>query len=146
VDGLKKPSIDKDVDMYAAALRSLQKISGLPSQEVVRIIGREFGAMISDKIASDQVPEVLGRLNAMLEGEELGHSEVRSWSPIVLLVTGCIGCERDPDYAGGRVTCPLREGIIEAVLQKKTGRKVSVQGRVVGKGVGTKTCEFEIRV
>lgn len=75
---MKKPSIDKDVDMYAAALRSLQKISGLPSQEVVRIIGREFGAMISDKIASDQVPEVLGRLNAMLEGEELGHSEVRS--------------------------------------------------------------------
>jgi predicted hydrocarbon binding protein len=44
------------------------------------------------------------------------------------------------------VTCPLREGIIEAALHKKTGKQVKVRGLTKGMGVGSKACEFEIDV
>jgi predicted hydrocarbon binding protein len=78
----------------------------------------------------------------MLEVEDLGQSRVKSWNPLVLEVSNCLRCEKDPDLEGGTVTCPLREGILEAAIRKKTGRTVKVKG--LTKGMGSKTCELEI--
>lgn len=143
---LPKPRIDRDVDMYAVALRNLQDVTGLPSREVLRIIGREFGGLLADRIKSDDVSEVVTYLNRAMESEELGHTDVESWEPIVLKVTNCLGCEREPDIEGGNASCPLREGILEAALSKKTGKSVKVRGFTYGKGVGGKTCEFKIDI
>jgi predicted hydrocarbon binding protein len=141
---LPKARIDRDVDLYAVALRNLQSVTGLSSSKVMRLIGREFGEILADKIEGDKVPDVVNSLNRMLKVEELGESKVKSWKPLVLEVSNCLGCERDPDFEGGKVTCPLREGILEAALHKKTGKTVKVKGLSSGVGVGTKACEFEV--
>lgn len=138
--------MDRDIDLYATALRNLQGVTGLRSAKVVRLIGREFGEILADKIDGDKVPEVVNSLNRMMEVEDLGQSRVKSWKPLVLEVSNCLGCERDPDLEGGVVTCPLREGILEAALHKKTGKSVKVRGLTKGMGVGSKACEFEIDV
>jgi predicted hydrocarbon binding protein len=136
--------MDRDIDVYATALRNLQGVTGLSSAKVMRLIGREFGDILADKIDGDKVPEVVNSLNRMMEVEDLGQSRVKSWKPLVLEVSNCLGCERDPDLEGGAVTCPLREGILEAALRKKTGKVVKVRSLTKGMGVGSKTCEFEI--
>lgn len=141
---MPKARIDRDVDLYAVALRNLQSVTGLSSSKVMRLIGREFGEILADKIEGDKVPDVVNSLNRMLKVEELGESKVKSWKPLVLEVSNCLGCERDPDFEGGKVTCPLREGILEAALHKKTGKTVKVKGLSSGVGVGTKACEFEV--
>ena len=143
---LPKARMDRDIDVYATALRSLQKMTGLPSAKVMRLIGKEFGDLLADKIDTDKVPDVVNSLNRMLEVEDLGESHVKSWKPLVLEVSNCLGCERDPDIEGGTVTCPLREGILEAALHKKTGRSVKVKGLTKGMGVGSKACEFEVEL
>jgi predicted hydrocarbon binding protein len=136
--------MDRDIDVYATALRNLQGVTGLPSGKVMRLIGREFGEILADRIEADKVPDVVNSLNKMMEVEDLGQSRVKSWKPLVLEVSNCLGCERDPDLEGGMVTCPLREDIIEAALHKKTGKQVKVRGLSRGMGVGSKACEFEI--
>jgi predicted hydrocarbon binding protein len=143
---MPKQRLDKDIDVYAVALRNLQDLTGLPSSKVVKLVGKEFGEILADKIESEKLPEVVNSLNKMLEVQDLGQSRVKSWKPLVLEVTNCLGCEKDPDFEGGRITCPLREGIMEAALHKKTGRTVKVKGLTQGIGVGAKTCEFEIEV
>jgi predicted hydrocarbon binding protein len=112
----------------------------------MRLIGREFGEILAEKIEGEKVPDVVNSLNKMLEVEDLGQSRVKSWKPLVLEVSNCLGCEKDPDLEGGVVTCPLREGILEAALHRKTGRTVRVKGLTRGMGVGSKSCEFEIDV
>jgi predicted hydrocarbon binding protein len=143
---MSKARMDRDIDLYATALRNLQGVTGFPSAKVVRLIGREFGEILADKIDGNKVPEVVNSLNRMMEVEDLGQSRVKSWKPLVLEVSNCLGCERDPDLEGGVVTCPLREGILEAALHKKTGKSVKVRGLSKGMGVGSKACEFEIDV
>ncbi len=138
--------MDREIDVYAVALRNLQGVTGMSSSKVVKLIGREFGELLADKIESDKVPEVVDSLNKMLAVEELGESRVKSWKPLVLEVSNCMGCEKDPDFEGGTVRCPLREGIMEGAIHKKTGRPVKVKGLTKGMGVGSKACEFEIQV
>ena len=143
---MPKAKLDRDIDVYAVALRNLQGVTGLPSSKVVKLIGREFGELLADRIESDKVPEVVDSLNKMLQGEELGESRIKSMKPLVLEVSNCMGCEKDPDMEGGTVRCPLREGIMEAAIQKKTGRPVKIKSLTKGMGVGSKACEFEIQV
>ena len=143
---MPKARMDRDIDLYATALRNLQGVTGLSSGKVMRLIGREFGEILADKIDTEKVPDVVNSLNKMMEVEDLGHSRVKTWKPLVLEVSNCLGCERDPDLEGGVVTCPLREGILEAALHKKTGKPVKVRGLTKGMGVGSKACEFEIDV
>ncbi|MGA1975006.1 MAG: hypothetical protein ABSG92_05160 [Conexivisphaerales archaeon] len=143
---MPKAKMDRDIDVYAMALRNLQSVTGLPSAKVMRLIGREFGEILAEKIEGEKVPDVVNSLNKMLEVEDLGQSRVKSWKPLVLEVSNCLGCEKDPDLEGGVVTCPLREGILEAALHRKTGRTVRVKGLTRGMGVGSKACEFEIDV
>jgi predicted hydrocarbon binding protein len=138
---MPKARMDRDIDLYATALRNLQGVTGLPSAKVMRLIGREFGEILADRIDTQKVPEVVNSLNKMMEVEDLGQSRVKSWKPLVLEVSNCLGCERDPDLEGGTVTCPLREGILEAALHR-TGKSVKVLTK--GMGVGSKACEFEI--
>ncbi len=143
---MPRGKIDREIDVYATALRNLQGVTGLSSKRVVRLIGKEFGEILADKIEGEKVPEVVNSLNKMLEVEELGQTRVKSWKPLVIEVSNCLGCEKDPDLEGGTVTCPLREGIMEAAIHKKTGREVKVRGLTKGMGVGSKVCEFEVDV
>ncbi|HVP22623.1 MAG TPA: hypothetical protein VMS77_01775 [Conexivisphaerales archaeon] len=138
--------MDREIDLYAVALRNLQGVTGLPSSKVMRLIGMEFGELLADKIDSQKVPEVVESLNRMLEVEDLGQSRVKSWKPLVLEVSNCLGCEMDPDLEEGTVRCPLREGILEAAIHKKTGKTVKVKGLTTGVGVGSKACEFEVQL
>jgi len=133
-----------EFEYYLKALQILSNLSGVSLSESQKILGYEFGKMLSRSLVGNNAHEILKELSLLLERNDLGHTEIEGQNPIRLTVYRCLGCEWIPDAEPSTSTCPLREGLIEAVLHEKLNANVKVTSVSAGSAYGEKICKFDI--
>lgn len=139
-------SFKPEFEYYLKALQVLGNLSGVSLSESQKLLGYEYGKRLSQRIVGSNAHEILKEVSLLLEQNDLGHTEIEGQNPISLTVHRCLGCEWIPDAERFTSTCPLREGLIEAVLHEKLKVNVKVTSVSTGSAYGEKICRFNVQI
>jgi hypothetical protein len=74
-----------EFEYYLKALQILSNLSGVSLSESQKILGYEFGKMLSRRLVGNNAHEILKELSLLLERNDLGHTEMWGQNPISLL-------------------------------------------------------------
>ncbi len=139
-------SFKPEFEYYMKALRILGDLSGVSLSESQRILGYEYGKKLSQRLKSNNINDLIKEFSLLLEQNDLGHTDIEGTNPIKLTVHRCLGCEWIPDAERFTSACPLREGLIEAVIREKLNVNAKVNSISIGSAYGEKICKFEIKL
>ena len=133
------------VDIFAPALRRLQRVSGVSSESLFERIAEVLGQELAKAMTSTVLDSVIDELGVLFDSLRLGRITVEKGKPqITLTINECLGCEQIPD-AAGYANCVLREGILKAIFDERLGINSNVKLLTSrGSEFGAKTCKFAI--
>lgn len=135
------------VDIFAPALRRLQRVSGVSSELLFQRIAETLGQELAKAMTSTSLDSVIDELEVLFDSLGLGKISVeKNNSDLTLTINQCLGCEQVPD-AEGYANCALREGILKSIFDERLGvnSNVKLLGSH-GTEFGAKTCQFAIRL
>lgn len=135
------------VDVFAPALRRLQRVSGMSSESLFQRIAEALGQELAKAMTSTTLDSVLDELGLLFDSLRLGKISVEKGNPqLALTIEECLGCEQIPD-AAGYANCVLREGVLKAIFDERLGVNSHVKMLAShGTEFGAKTCKFAIGI
>lgn len=133
------------VDVFAPALRRLQRVSGISSESLFQGIAEALGQELAKAMTSTSLDSLFDELGVLFDSLRLGKISVEKGNPqIALTISECLGCEQIPD-AAGYANCVLREGVLKAIFDERLGINSNVKLLSShGTEFGSKTCKFAI--
>lgn len=110
---------------------------GLDVHPALKEIGRDAGRSLAKDFGSNEIDTLLNEISEFWEDTGLGHMEVVGEGEVV--VHDCFDCGDMPNT--GSTLCSLDEGMIEGIVEEKTGLEVQViESECYGMGDGH--CKF----
>ena len=126
------------------SLRYVIESWGLSLDEMLRETGHDIGNQISKELGNTN-GEMLETLNVIAKfwaENDMGTLEIQKKRPLVIRIESNYDCSGVPDV--GRPLCAMDEGIMEAILSKRTGKKWKVR-EFVCHGTGHDHCLFSVK-
>ncbi len=141
---IKPRESDEIAESIKVTMRALKDYFGLKSgsqRERLRVIGSEFGHLVSRNIASSKRPKnVLREVSSFWTAHGLGEMDVSEDRPLTFSMRDCFDCV---GTRADETLCGFKEGFINAILNDKSIRLGSVR-EVECCGSGAETCKFTI--
>lgn len=133
------------VDVFAPALKRLQRVSGVSSESLFQRIAEALGQELAKAMTSTTLDSLLDELRVLFDFLRLGKVSVEKGNPqVALTIDECLGCEQIPD-AAGYANCVLREGVLKAIFDERLGVNSLVKLLAShGTEFGAKTCKFVV--
>ena len=113
---------------------------GLDIHPALKEIGRDAGKRIAENFESEDMEGLLDEVGEFWRENRLGQVEVVDENNI--LVQDCFDCCDMPDIE--TTFCSLDEGMIEGIIEAKTGMDVDVK-EIECFGTGDEHCKFNIQ-
>lgn len=113
---------------------------GMNVEPALKEIGKDAGESLAENFESEDLPGLLKEIQDFWKENRLGKIELRDG---YLLVRDCFDCGGLPDI--NKTVCSLDEGMIEGIISKKTGDRVSVE-ETECLGTGENYCRFEMEI
>ncbi|MGM0510361.1 MAG: V4R domain-containing protein [Thermoplasmatota archaeon] len=110
---------------------------GLDIHPALREIGRDAGRSIAKDFESDEIDGLLEEISTFWDKNGLGDMEIAGQGEVI--VHDCFDCGDMPDVE--ETLCSLDEGMIEGIIEEKTGRIVEVREKECY-GKGNDHCKF----
>ncbi len=112
---------------------------GLNVHPALREIGRDAGRSIAQDFESTEMTGLLEEISGFWSKNGLGDMEVKSSDEVI--VHDCFDCGDMPDIES--TLCSLDEGMIEGIIEEKTGMKITVTEDECY-GMGDDHCRFKL--
>lgn len=135
---------DEIAESVKVTMKALKDYFGLKSgsqRERLRVIGSEFGHMVSRNIApSDKVENVLEEIRVFWTAHGLGEMEFLEDDPLTFTMRDCYDCI---GAQAGETLCAFKEGFISAIINEKAQALGTVE-ELECCGTGAETCKFTV--
>ncbi len=135
---------DEVAESIKVTMKALKDYFGLKSgsqEHRLRVIGSEFGHMVSRNIASQGSPEsVLREVGKFWTSYGLGEMQLEATNPLIFSMRDCYDCI---GAVSGETLCAFKEGFINAILNDKLGKMGTIRETECC-GTGAETCKFTV--
>ncbi len=111
---------------------------GINLTPALRSIGKDAGNALAEKFESENLSELLEEIQKFWKRNRLGKTKIKNNH---IIVQDCFDCGGMPEI--GTKVCSLDEGILEGIIETKTGEKAKVREKECF-GTGENHCRFEI--
>jgi len=129
--------------MMLKAVRYGIESTGINIDPLLRDVGGLVGTEVAKQaFSASDVDSLLLEASRFWKVHELGRMRIEEVDPLVLVVEDCFDCGGMPKI--GKTLCALEEGMLEAVILTRTGKRVRVVETECF-GTGYTHCRFEIR-
>ncbi len=140
---IKARQTDEIAESIKVTMKALKDYFGLRSgsqKERLRVIGSEFGHMVSRNIAlSEDVENVLEEVGRFWTTHGLGEMQILAEEPLTFAMRDCYDCI---GAQAGETLCAFKEGFINAILNEKA--VLGTVEEVECCGTGAETCKFTV--
>jgi len=114
---------------------------GFNIDPVLKDIGRQIGTELSKRMNATTIEGVVEELQEFYEVHDLGEVCVYTFLPLTLIIRDDYDCKDVPE--AGKTLCILNEGIIEALLEARSGIPLKVTDTECF-GTGFNYCKYVI--
>ncbi len=142
--GIQPREGDEIAESIKVTMKALRDYFGLKAgskRERLRVIGSEFGHLVSRNVASSKSPKrVLEEVGAFWTSYGLGNMKIHEEKPMTFTMKDCFDC------VGTRTDetlCGFKEGFISAILDDKSISLGSVR-EIECCGAGAEACKFVV--
>lgn len=135
---------DEVAESIKVTMKALKDYFGLKSgtqEHRLRVIGSEFGHMVSRNIASEgNTGQILKEVGSFWTHYGLGEMKLEGTEPLTFTMRDCYDCI---GAISGETLCAFKEGFINAILNDKGGRIGTIKETECC-GTGAETCRFTV--
>jgi len=137
-------SVGAPTPFLKAMIRSIilgMEAIGFNMDPVLKDIGRQIGTELSKQMKAQTIENLVGEVQDFFELHELGELCVYAFLPLTLIIKDDYNCSEIPEAS--KTICLLNEGIIEAILEARSGVPFRVTDTECF-GTGLNYCKYVI--
>jgi predicted hydrocarbon binding protein/DNA-binding HxlR family transcriptional regulator len=114
---------------------------GFNMDPAIHDIGFEIGKALAKDMGSTNIEDLISEVQEFYELHDLGEVCVYSFLPLTIIIRDDYDCSDTPE--AGRTICLLNEGVVQSILETKTGKAFRVSNDECF-GIGNNYCKFVI--
>ena len=141
VKATRNGEVAASIKLTMKALREYLGLRSGSEKEKLRLIGSEFGRIVSGNMVSlGSFEEVLEEVSVFWNGHGLGEMEVVRGTPLTFTIRNCYDCI---GAQAGETLCGFKEGFINAIFSEKVAAQGTVE-EIECCGTGASSCKFTV--
>jgi predicted hydrocarbon binding protein len=141
IDAREYDEVAESIKITMKALKDYFGLKSSSQEHRLRVVGSEFGHMVSRNIASQGSQEaILSEVGKFWTGYGLGDMRIEETEPLTFTMRDCYDCI---GAVAGETLCAFKEGFINAILNDKGGQMGTVK-ELECCGTGAETCKFTV--